>query len=170
MFGKRHTILQKVPASADIFLAVQSCTHNSVITYKKKQINLMHRGDYDDQRVWCTDTENVYTQMILQSLFLLYFSILWLTHIFFPSLPSRAGLSSERQRTRPSFPERVSAGHGVKPHRGVLLRTGPSVLAELHIQVQSYCGRGPETPVTSWVPQCIAPWRGFTQVRVLPSC
>lgn len=53
MFGKRHTILQKVPASADIFFSCAEL-HTQlfpVITYKKKQINLMHRGDYDDQRV-----------------------------------------------------------------------------------------------------------------------
>lgn len=101
--------------------------------------------------------------------FLLYFFTLQLTHIFSPPSPSRACHSSQRQCTGSSFPERVPAGHGVKPNGGILLRTGPSFLAEFHIQVQSYRGRGPETSVTAWVPQCVAPGRGFTQVRAQPT-
>lgn len=82
--------------------------------------------------------------------FLLFFFTLQLTHFFFPSpsSPSRSCHSTQRQRARSPVPERVPAGHGIKPHRGILLRTGPSFLAELHVQVQGYRGRGPETSVT----------------------
>lgn len=73
--------------------------------------------------------------------------------------------SAQRQRTGSSLPEGVPARYGVKPHRGVLLRTRPSLPAELHIQVQGYRGWGPETSVAPGVPECIAVGRGFTQVR-----
>lgn len=85
---------------------------------------------------------------------------------YFSSSPTRACHSTQRQRTGSPFPEGVPAGHGVQPNGGVLLRTGPPLLAELHVQVQSYGGRGPETPVTPRMPQCVAPGRRLTQVRV----
>ncbi len=99
-----------------------------------------------------TQEKCIYKQILLQNQnrffsFLLCFLTRQLTHIFFPS-PSRACHSTQRQRAGSSFPERVPAGHGVKPNRGILLRTGPSFLAELHIQVQGYRSRGPKTSLT----------------------
>lgn len=117
-------------------------------------------------------TQEVNTSTILQNLifktyFFPTFSLFNWPKFFL--LPSRTGWSSQRQCTGSSFPERVPAGHGVKPNGGILLRTRPSFLAEFHIQVQSYCGRGPETSVAPWMPQCVAPGRGFTQVRAQPT-
>lgn len=116
-------------------------------------------------------TQEVHTSTILQSLiFKTFFLILSLfSSPPFSPLPSRTGCSSQRQCTGSSIPERVPAGHGVKPNRGILLCTGTSFLAEFHIQVQSYCGWGPKTSVAPWVPQCVAPGRGFTQVRAQPT-
>lgn len=82
MFRKTHRILHKVPARTGFALTKKkSCgaAHTQllpVITHKKSQINLMHRRDYDDQRVRCADTENVFTQMIsTKPFFLLDFPI-----------------------------------------------------------------------------------------------
>lgn len=141
-----------------------------LITYKKVQIPSLHSRDYNDERVCCKDRKSLYINnkkarfFFLFSLVLLHHSTNPLLH-HYPHSIFRACHSSQRQHSGSSFPEGVSAGHGVKPNRGVLLRTRSSFPAELNVQVQSYSCRGPETAVTSWVPQCVVAWRGFTQVR-----
>lgn len=84
--------------------------------------------------------------------------------------PSRSRHPTQRQLTGSALPKRVPAGHGVEPHRGLLLRTGPTVPAELHVQVQGHSGRGPETSVTPGVSQRVSAGRSFTEVRKKKNC
>lgn len=166
VFGKPHNILSY--SRHCFFLSrAELQTHSSLWLRTRK-----HRFPVAQKGLWWLELMYIHRKSVhinklycTTRLFFLFFCTPLFSSSTLFSSPSRARHSTQRQCAGSSFPERVPAGHGIKPNRGILLRTGPSFPAELYIQVQGYRGWGPETSVTPWVPQRIAPGRGFTQVR-----
>lgn len=155
-----------------------SCfTSQCLEKHTKANQGFLTRAEYTHSSLWLIKGKHRWTSAknytyihrkcsIAKPIFFLYSLYLFTFQLTpFSSLPSRSCDSTKRQRTRSSFPERILAGYGIKPNRGVLLCAGPSLLAELHIQVQGYSSWGPETPVATWVPERVTPGRSFTQVR-----
>lgn len=76
--------------------------------------------------------------------------------------------SLQAQRLRPGGAVHREGGPGrrrrVQPGRGVLLRPGSPLPAQLHLQVQGDSGRGAAPPVSTRVPQRVAAGRSPAQV------